>query len=69
VINFEDFNKETFGQEPDTVTIVCVATHYEGEPCDNAAGFVEWLKELKKSKQRLFFKFEVYYFWSWRYRL
>ena len=61
-MNFEDFNKETFGQEPDAITIVCVATHYEGEPCDNTADFVEWLKELKKQKQRLFsnFKFTIF---------
>ena len=44
VINFEDFSSERFGKETDTLVIICVATHYEGEPCDNTAAFYKWLK-------------------------
>ena len=29
------------------MTLVCVATHYEGEPCDNTVKFHKWVKSLK----------------------
>ena len=48
VINFEDFDEAKFGKEQDVLTVVCVATHYEGDPCDNTAKFHSWIKKLKK---------------------
>ena len=30
--------------------IVCVATHYEGDPCDNTKDFFKWMKQLMKEK-------------------
>ena len=46
VINFEDFTTD-FGQNKDVLTIICVATHYEGEPCDNTVKFHKHIKSLK----------------------
>jgi NADPH-ferrihemoprotein reductase len=48
IINFEDFQPSIFGIAKDTLTLICVATHYEGEPCDNTAEFYKWLKQAKK---------------------
>ena len=48
VINFEDYSSENFGKNADEINIVCVATHYEGDPCDNTAKFYQWLKKEKK---------------------
>jgi len=45
IINFEDFDADTFGKDEDSITMICVATHYEGEPCDNTAEFYKWLKQ------------------------
>ena len=50
MINFEDFQKDVFGKKQDTLTLICVATHYEGEPCDNTADFYKWIKQNKKEK-------------------
>ena len=36
--------------------IVCVATHYEGDPCDNTKKFTKWIKELRRTKQTDIFK-------------
>ena len=52
VINFEDFDTNTFGKQSDELSIICVATHYEGEPCDNTVKFHKWIKELKKNNER-----------------
>ena len=30
--------------------LVCVATHYEGDPCDNTRNFYKWMKKLAKVK-------------------
>ena len=48
MVNFEDFDENSFGKNKDELNIVCVATHYEGEPCDNTAKFYKWVKDLKK---------------------
>ena len=29
--------------------IVCAATHYEGDPCDNTKKFFKWLREQRKT--------------------
>lgn len=34
--------------------IICVATHYEGDPCDNTKQFYKWLKQQLKTKQPIF---------------
>ena len=52
VVNFEDFDEKTFGKNKDELNIVCVATHYEGEPCDNTAKFYKWIKDLKKANDK-----------------
>ena len=36
--------------------IVVVATHYEGDPCDNTKKFTKWIKELMKTKENEEFK-------------
>ena len=48
VVNFEDFDENKFGQNKDELNLILVATHYEGEPCDNTAKFYSWVKSLKK---------------------
>lgn len=53
VIDFEDFN-------PDVITkhelmIICAATHYEGDPCDNTKKFYKWLKECMKTPENKIF--------------
>lgn len=46
VIGFGDFNEEEFVTHK--LLIVCVATHYEGDPCDNTRNFHKWIKKLLK---------------------
>ena len=53
IINFEDFDASTFGKSLNVLNIMCVATHYEGEPCDNTAKFYKWLRESKKGGEKL----------------
>ena len=48
VIDFMNFKEDEFAKQP--LVIVCVATHYEGDPCDNTRNFFKWLKGLKKDK-------------------
>lgn len=55
VVNFEDFDEDKFGKNKDELTIVCVATHYEGDPCDNTKRFFNWVKRLKKNRDRTVF--------------
>ena len=33
------------------LVIVCVATHYEGDPCDNMKKFYKWLVQQRKDKE------------------
>lgn len=49
MIDFEDFTPETFSKHP--LVIICVATHYEGDPCDNSKKFYKWFKEQHKGKE------------------
>jgi len=42
VIDFNDFKEETFPEEE--LVICVVATHYEGDPCDNTKKFFKWIK-------------------------
>jgi sulfite reductase alpha subunit-like flavoprotein len=40
--DFNDFTEEGF---PEHALVVCViATHYEGDPCDNTKKFHKWIK-------------------------
>jgi len=48
VVDFAHFSEDTFASQP--IVIVCVATHYEGDPCDNTRDFFKWLKQLLKNK-------------------
>lgn len=48
VIDFNNFAEETFTKHK--LAIVCVATHYEGDPCDNTRNFYKWLKNACKDK-------------------
>ena len=52
VINFDDFEEPKFTNSKDEITIVCAATHYEGEPCDNTKVFWNWIKKLKKNRDK-----------------
>ena len=48
VIDFNNFTPEKFCKHK--LVIVCVATHYEGDPCDNTKAFYKWLKGLLRDK-------------------
>lgn len=40
-----------------------MATHYEGDPCDNTRNFYKWFKKLKKDKTNKLFsgmKFSIF---------
>lgn len=39
-----------------SVIIICAATHYEGDPCDNTKKFYKWLKEQRKTKDNTLLK-------------
>lgn len=52
VIDFEEYDPETF--KGHKLVIVSVATHYEGDPCDNTKKFNKWIKELRKSGEKVF---------------
>lgn len=43
VIDFEDFKPELFTQHQ--LVVVCIATHYEGDPCDNTKKIYKWIRE------------------------
>ena len=48
VIDFNNYKEDEFPKG--AITLVCVATHYEGDPCDNTRNFFKWLKKLQKDK-------------------
>jgi NADPH-ferrihemoprotein reductase len=31
--------------------VICVATHYEGDPCDNTKAFYRWFRNLLRDKK------------------
>ena len=49
VVDFFNFKEEEFAKQP--LVIICIATHYEGDPCDNTRPFYKWFKTLLKKKQ------------------
>ena len=54
VYDFNNFDEETFKKHK--LTIICVATHYEGDPCDNTRVFYKWLRNACKDKTAKPFK-------------
>jgi NADPH-ferrihemoprotein reductase len=48
-VDFDDFTEETLSKQP--LIIICAATHYEGDPCDNMKKFYKWLRETRKNKE------------------
>ena len=53
VIDFEDFTPEEFVKH--SLVLMCIATHYEGDPCDNTKRFHKWLRtELKTAGAKPF---------------
>ena len=52
VVDFNNFSEEEFGKHK--LVLVCVATHYEGDPCDNTRNFHKWFKKLLKAKGKPF---------------
>jgi len=48
VVDFNNFNPEEFPKHK--LCVLLVATHYEGDPCDNTKSFYKWFKGLVKDK-------------------
>lgn len=48
VIDFNNFTPEEFCAHKFVVFVV--ATHYEGDPCDNTKNFHKWFKGLQRDK-------------------
>ena len=48
VIDFSNFSEDEFAKQK--LVVVCVATHYEGDPCDNTRNFHKYLKKLARNK-------------------
>ena len=51
IVDFNDFKEEEFVSHKLMVT--CMATHYEGDPCDNTKKFFKWIKHSAKSSTNL----------------
>ena len=49
VIDFNNFSEDTFAEQ--ALVIVCVSTHYEGDPCDNTRNFFKWIKKTIREKK------------------
>lgn len=47
----EKFTAEQFCSHK--LILVCVATHYEGDPTDNAKHFYKWIKEEVKKGSKI----------------
>lgn len=52
VIGFTNFDAETFVKHK--LVVIIVATHYEGDPCDDTKAFYKWFKGLLKEKETPF---------------
>eukprot|EP00347_Sterkiella_histriomuscorum_P023964 403332775 len=48
VLDFEHFNVEEFSKHE--LAIICMSTHYEGDPCDNSKKVYKWLRDQRKVK-------------------
>jgi len=48
VIDFNNFVEDEFSKQALVISIV--ATHYEGDPCDNTRNFFKWMKKLVRDK-------------------
>lgn len=49
VLDFNNFDKEAFPKHE--LVLCCIATHYEGDPCDNTRDFFKWVKGLLKEEK------------------
>jgi NADPH-ferrihemoprotein reductase len=49
VTDFEEFKDDVFAKHQ--LVIICAATHYEGDPCDNTKKFFRWLRDARKNKE------------------
>ena len=60
VVDFNNFNEDDFAKQK--LCIVVVATHYEGDPCDNTRNSHKWFKKLLKEKTKVFqgMKFAIF---------
>lgn len=53
-MDFEQFEADTFKNHK--LVIICAATHYEGDPCDNTKKFFKWVRESLKTKDNTLLK-------------
>lgn len=49
VIDFNNFDREAFPKHE--LVLAAIATHYEGDPCDNTRDFFKWIKSLLKEEK------------------
>ena len=57
----EDFHPDIFPKQ--SLVILVISTHYEGDPCDNTKKFYKWFREQIKNKNSSLFnstKFSVF---------
>ena len=48
VIDFNNFSEEEFCKQP--LVLATIATHYEGDPCDNTRSFFKYVKKILRNK-------------------
>ena len=46
LICFSDFNSKKHFVSKDEINLICVASHYSGDPTDNTVKFYEWVQSL-----------------------
>ena len=49
VVDFDKFDPDEFLSQ--SLVIICIATHYEGDPTDNSKKFHKWLKAQVKKQE------------------
>ena len=54
MIDLEEFKPEELAKQ--SLVIFAVATHYEGDPCDNMKKAYRWMRDLRKTKDNGFLK-------------